>query len=178
MAPSQIRRLVFTFAAPLPVTLALFACLGGSEKADTGQLPSAASGETGKGTGLGSGTEPKTATGCDLATSGLSFATEACTACMQQSCCAQTVACVVTDPGCAELQQCLIGCDAKAAAADGGKGDGGGDGGGGGGGGGGGLGDGGLTGCRNDCLLKHPAAIAGQKAYNDCVTGPCGSACK
>jgi hypothetical protein len=101
---------------------------------------------------------------------------------MQTSCCAQTIACVKTDPKCAELQQCLLACPVpdgtRDAGPDGARDGGGGGGGGGGDGGGGGTGAG-ATRCRNDCFAKYTDATkATQKAYNDCILGPCGTQCK
>jgi hypothetical protein len=124
---------------------------------------------------------PKTSTPaddgtCNLQRSGLVFATAACNTCMQTSCCAQTLACVKGDPKCAELQQCLLACPVPDGTRDAGP-----DGareGGGGGGTGGGTGAGAQK-CRDDCFAKYTATTkATQKAYNDCVLGPCGASCK
>lgn len=95
-----------------------------------------------------------------------------------------------TDPKCAELQQCLLACPVPGSGKDGGAGDGGGGDGGvkeGGAGDGGGAGDAGKDGggngsgakkCEEDCNAKFPTQQTAQKAYNDCITGLCGTVCK
>ena len=92
--------------------------------------------------------------GCDLKASGLTFSSEPCQGCMQQNCCAVTVACAITDATCAQLQQCYLDCPK------------------------GGGGDGGASqACHDACSAKYPSAQTSAKAYNDCVTGRCGPAC-
>jgi hypothetical protein len=101
---------------------------------------------------------------CDLKAAGLEFSTQVCQDCMQAQCCALTIACSITDKTCAELQQCYIDCPkGGGGGGDGGK-EGGGDGGGG-------------SACRAACEAKYPGAVQSAKAYNDCITGPCGPPC-
>lgn len=183
-----------SLSAALWATLALLvvACSSGSSDAVTAPQSNKTGGEAGANGGA-----------CDLQKSGLSFASNDCTTCMQQNCCTQTVECVSGDPDCASLQTCLAACPVPDADGGGGGtgggtgggsgggtggGTGGGDGGGGGtgtgGGDGGGMGtgDGGGTGagaraCIAACDAKYPNAVVDQQAYQGCISGSCESVC-
>lgn len=113
---------------------------------------------------------------CSLQTSGISFASTACSDCMQTSCCAETVACFsANQKDCIELHKCILACPVP-------NRDGGGGGGGGGGGDGGRDGGGGGTGagatlCRDACYAQHPNSATAEKAYNTCFSTKCTTQC-
>ncbi len=162
-------------------TVAVAACSSsGSSGGGKSDPATPATSSTTQGNGGGSSGDDTSGGACNLKNDGLSFNIADCDTCMQTSCCDVTVACVKSDPNCALLQQCILDCPVPGAGGgkDGGGGGGGGDGGGGGKDGGGSGGDGGTAAsCRDACNAKYPAAQAAQKAYNDCITGPCGHPC-
>lgn len=115
-------------------------------------------------------------TGCDLAASGVKFASAACGSCMQASCCTVTKTCFVDAPECAALYTCINACPSRGLGPTSGL-DGGGEGGSGGGGGGDGGADAGDP-CVDTCNSHHPTQVNAARDYIRCYAGNCRTQCQ
>jgi hypothetical protein len=100
---------------------------------------------------------------CDMRASGVSYASPACDACMQRSCCAETVACFArAAEDCRALDTCLSPCPHDATIFvdqdDGGSS----------------VDD---SSCRSACEAAHPSSIGARRRYHACVLDHCLTEC-